>query len=230
MRLLIVEDHERFAANLQESLAQNTFVADIVDTAEGAEAAVAGTRYDAIVLDLGLPDRDGLDLLRGWRASGFDVPVLVLTARDTLEDRVSGLNTGADDYLLKPFEMDELIARVRALLRRPGGALGLVMTAGNLSFDTTAREVRVRDKPISISRREMGVLEQLMRRNGRVVPKSVLEDKLYGFDDEISSNSVEVHISRLRKRLTKAGASVSVHTLRGVGYLLSDADQAETGT
>ncbi|NQU58046.1 MAG: response regulator transcription factor, partial [Rhodospirillales bacterium] len=125
-------------------------------------------------------------------------------------------------YLLKPFAMSELVARIRALLRRPGGALGLTLTAGNVSFDTAAREVRVDENVISVSRREMGVLEQLMRRYGRVVPKDVLEDKLYGFGEEVTSNSVEVHISRLRKRLAKADADISVHTLRGVGYLLSE--------
>jgi DNA-binding response OmpR family regulator len=149
---------------------------------------------------------------------------MILTARDGVEDRVKGLDDGADDYLLKPFAMEELIARIRALLRRPGGALGLTLTAGNVSFDTTAREVMVNDASISVSRREMGVLEQLMRRNGRVVPKDVMEDKLYGFGEEVTSNSVEVHISRLRKRLANANASVTVHTLRGVGYLLSEDD------
>lgn len=221
MRLLLVEDHKRFAESIKFGLENESFAVDIADNGAEADAAIASVQYDAIVLDLGLPDIDGLQLLRAWRDQGVIVPVLILTARDGLEDKVEGLNMGADDYLLKPFEMVELVARIRALLRRPGGALGMVMTAGNVSFDTTAREVRVDDEPISISRREMGVLEQLMRRFGRVVPKTVLEDKIYGFDEEVSSNSVEVHVSRLRKRLTQNGANVSVHTLRGVGYLLS---------
>lgn len=221
MRLLLVEDHKRFAESIKFELENESFAVDIADNGAEADAAIASVQYDAIVLDLGLPDIDGLQLLRAWRDQGVIVPVLILTARDGLEDKVEGLNMGADDYLLKPFEMVELVARIRALLRRPGGALGMVMTAGNVSFDTTAREVRVDDEPISISRREMGVLEQLMRRFGRVVPKTVLEDKIYGFDEEVSSNSVEVHVSRLRKRLTQNGANVSVHTLRGVGYLLS---------
>jgi len=221
MRLLLVEDHQRFAESIKFGLENESFAVDIADCGGEADAAIASVQYDAIILDLGLPDIDGLHLLRGWRDQGVIVPVLILTARDGLEDKVEGLNMGADDYLLKPFEMVELVARIRALLRRPGGALGMVMTAGNVSFDTTAREVRVDDEPISISRREMGVLEQLMRRYGRVVPKTVLEDKIYGFDEEVSSNSVEVHVSRLRKRLTQNGANVSVHTLRGVGYLLS---------
>ncbi len=123
--------------------------------------------------------------------------------------------------MLKPFAMEELVARLRALLRRPGGTLGTVIEVGNLSFDATAREVRINDTSLAISRREMGVLEHLMRRAGRVVPKDVLEDKIYGFDEEVSSNSVEVHVSRLRKRLAASDADVAVHTIRGVGYLLS---------
>lgn len=222
MRLLLVEDHPRFGAFVREGLEKMGFVVDLVETAGNADAAVSGVTYDAVVLDLGLPDADGLVVLEKWRAAGNETPVLILTARDGVDDRVKGLNTGADDYLLKPFDMDELVARVRALLRRPGGVLGMVMAVGNVSFDTTAREVRIDDKPISISRREMGVLEQLMRRHGRVVPKAVLEDKIYGFGEEVSSNSVEVHISRLRKRLANSGATVRVHTLRGVGYLLSE--------
>lgn len=222
MRLLLVEDHSRFAESIKVGLEGEAFAVDTVETAAAADAAVRGIKYDAIILDLGLPDMDGISLLRSWRQRGELSPVLILTARDALEDRVNGLNMGADDYLLKPFEMAELVARIRALLRRPGGALGLVMTAGNIAFDTTAREVRINDETVNISRREMGVLEQLMRRYGRVVPKSVIEDKIYGFDEEVSSNSVEVHVSRLRKRLAKHGATVSVHTLRGVGYLLSD--------
>jgi DNA-binding response OmpR family regulator len=150
------------------------------------------------------------------------IPVLILTARDGVHDRVEGLNSGGDDYLLKPFAMEELVARMRALLRRPGGVLGLTLKAGNLSFDTTAREVRVAGKTVGASRREMAVLEQLLRRLGRVVPKELIGESIYGFDEDVSANSVEVHISRLRKRLDQAGANVTVHTIRGVGYLLSE--------
>ena len=222
MRLLLIEDHERFAKFVKDGLEKEGFTVDAVDTASSGEAARSTVKYDTIILDLGLPDADGLDMLRAWRDAGDETPVLILTARDGIDDRVRGLNSGGDDYLLKPFAMEELVARIRALLRRPVGVLGLVMTAGNVSFDTTAREVRVDEKTISVPRRELGVLEQLMRRNGRVVPKDVLEDKIYGFGKEVSSNSVEVHVSRLRKRLSNAGANISVHTLRGVGYLLSE--------
>ncbi|MBC8269268.1 MAG: response regulator transcription factor [Rhodospirillaceae bacterium] len=224
MRLLLVEDNQRLAETTKEGLEKESFTVDWFDTVGESEAAIETVSYDAIVLDLGLPDGDGMDILKQLRARKSSTPVLILTARDGVDDRVKGLDGGADDYLLKPFAMAELIARVRALLRRPGGALGLALTAGNVSFDTAAREVRVDENVISVSRREMGVLEQLMRRYGRVVPKDILEDKLYGFGEEVTSNSVEVHISRLRKRLSKANADISVHTLRGVGYLLSEDD------
>jgi len=228
MRLLLVEDHERFAEFIRLSIEKEGFTIDTVHNAEDAEAAFSTVSYDAILLDLGLPDADGLDLLKSWRDRGDETPVLIITARDGVDDRVLGLNLGGDDYLVKPFAMEELVARIRALLRRPGGALGTVMTAGNITFDATAREVQVAGSTIPISRREMGVLEHLMRRLGHVVPKDVIEDKIYGFDEEVSSNSVEVHVSRLRKRLSESGADVTIHTLRGVGYLLSEDEAGST--
>ena len=227
MRLLLVEDNERLIESATLGLERVGFTVDSFTTLGEGEAAIESVRYDTIILDLGLPDGDGLVLLSKMRLNGDSTPVLILTARDGVDDRVKGLNIGADDYLLKPFAMEELVARIRALLRRPGGALGSSLTAGNVTFDTTAREVSIDEKAINISRREMGVLEQLMRRKGRVVPKDVLEDKLYGFDEEVTSNSVEVHISRLRKRLLNAEASITIHTLRGVGYLLSEESGAE---
>ncbi len=222
MRILLIEDNERLSNFVRSGMEKEGFAVDVFGTVADGTAAVEAVSYDAVVLDLGLPDGDGISLLRSMRERGNMTPVLILTARDGVDDRVKGLNSGGDDYLLKPFDMKELIARVRALLRRPGGALGMTLTAGNLSFDTVAREVIVEGEVISISRREMGVLEQLLRRYGRVVPKDVLEENLYGFGEEVTSNSVEVHISRLRKRLSGANASVSIHTLRGIGYLLSE--------
>lgn len=227
MRLLLVEDHERFAEFVKTGLEKEGFTVDAVTSAANADAAFAAVAYDTVILDLGLPDADGLTVLKAWRDQGSNTPVLILTARDGVDDRVKGLNAGGDDYLLKPFEMQELVARIRALLRRPGGTLGTVIEVGNIAFDTSAREVCIEDKAIAISRREMGVLEHLMRRAGRVVPKDVIEDKIYGFDEEVSSNSVEVHVSRLRKRLVAAKSDCAVHTIRGVGYLLSVEDKNE---
>ncbi|MEX0828199.1 MAG: response regulator transcription factor [Haliea sp.] len=222
MRVLLVEDNARLSSFIKKGLSAEGFTIDLFGTVSEAEAALETIQYNVVVLDLGLPDGDGLELLGRLRKQGSAIPVLILTARDGVEDRVLGLNRGGDDYMLKPFAMEELVARMRALMRRPGGALGVTLTAGNVSFDTTAREVCVSEQPISISRREMGVLEQLMRRHGRVVPKDVLEDRIYGFEQQVASNSVEVHISRLRKRLLNAGATINIHTLRGVGYLLSE--------
>lgn len=222
MRVLLIEDHDKFAAFIKQGLESAGFAVDRMGTAAEGEAAAASISYDAMVLDLGLPDDDGMNLLGRLRQRGDSTPVLILTARDGLGDRVDGLNAGADDYLLKPAAMEELVARLRALLRRPGGVLGLTLTAGNVAFDTTAREVRINGSSVAVSRREMELLEQLMRRKGRVVPKAIIEEKMYGFGEEVTSNSVEVHVSRLRKRLAKAGATLHIHTLRGVGYLISD--------
>ena len=223
MRLLLIEDNAKLVEHLRKGLEAAGFAVDAFGTAEDGDAALETTRYDVVVLDLGLPDGDGRVVLRKLRARGDATPILILTARDALADKVDGLNAGADDYLLKPFAIEELIARLRALLRRPGAALGKTLAAGNLAFDTTAREVRIGGVVAPLSRRELGVLEQLLRRQGRVVPKDVLEEALYGFEEEIASNTVEVHIHRLRKRLADAGASITITTLRGIGYLLTDA-------
>lgn len=222
MRLLIVEDEERIAELVRTALIKAGFTVDVLTGALDADAAVRSISYDAVILDLGLPDGEGLSILAGMRGRSDTTPVLVLTARDSVDDRVLGLNTGADDYLVKPFAATELVARTKALLRRPGHALGVVLEAGNVVFDTVGREARVNEVSVSLSRRELAVLEHLLRRLGRVVPKSVLEEKLYGNDQEPESNTIPVHISNLRKRLIEAGANVEIHTVRGVGYLLTE--------
>jgi DNA-binding response OmpR family regulator len=222
MRLLLVEDEERLAAAVAAGLVRAGFVVDSVTTAEDARAALAAVAYDALVLDLGLPDGDGMDVLRALRQGRSATPVLILTARDALEDRVAGLDGGADDYLLKPFEMPELVARLKALLRRPSDALGVKLEVGDLTFDVASRSVEVGGRPIALSRRELLLLEHLMRRAGRVAPKEVLEERLYGFGEEVASNSVEVLVHRLRRKLADAGAVAAVHTVRGLGYLLAD--------
>lgn len=222
MRLLIVEDEARMREILRAALGRAGFVVDAVALCADAREALSVTRYDAAILDLGLPDGDGLKLLAELRSHHNRTPILVLTARDAVEDRVSGLDTGADDYLVKPFAMAELIARTKALLRRPGSALGTTLKAGNVAFDTIGRDVRVSDVPLLLARRESDILEQLMRRLGRVVPKSVLEDTLYGLDDELESNAIPVHVHHLRRRLLDAGGTAEIHTVRGVGYLLTE--------
>jgi DNA-binding response OmpR family regulator len=220
MRLLVIEDEPRISEILRKALAQAGFVVDFVGLCAEGRAAFASNPYDAAILDLGLPDGDGLNLLSEVRKAGNPIPILVLTARDAVEDRVCGLDGWADDYLVKPFAVTELIARTKALLRRPGGALGTMLKAGNIDFDTLGRDVRVGSMFLALARRECAILEYLMRRLGRVVPKAVLEEKLYGIDDELGSNAVPVHVHHLRRKLADAGATGEIHTVRGVGYLL----------
>ncbi len=222
MRLLVIEDEPRIVEVLQTALGRAGFVVDAVATVADARAAVSLVAYDAIILDLGLPDGDGMELLVELRRAGSRVPVLVLTARDAIEARVTGLDAGADDYLIKPFAMVELIARTKALLRRPGQALGMVLEAGNVVFDTIGRDVRVGAAVLPLARQELAILEHLMRRLGRVVPKAVLEEKLYGIDEELGSNAIPVHVHHLRRKLAEAGAGAEVHTVRGIGYLLTE--------
>jgi len=222
MRLLVIEDEARIVELLRAALSRAGFAVDTVATIAVAGEALSLVAYDAAVLDLGLPDGDGMMLLADVRRQGNRVPVLVLTARDAVEARVAGLDSGADDYLVKPFAMTELIARVKALLRRPGHALGATLEAGNLAFDTIGRDVRVGPVTLSLPRQELAILEHLMRRLGRVVPKALLEEKLYGMGEELESNVIPVHVHHLRRKLAEAGASPEIHTVRGIGYLLSE--------
>jgi DNA-binding response OmpR family regulator len=222
MRLLVVEDEPRISEILKQALPQAGFIADFVSLCADGRAALASCPYDAAILDLGLPDGDGLQLLSEVRRAGNSIPILILTARDAVEDRVHGLDGGADDYLVKPFAITELIARTKALLRRPGGALGTILKAGNIDLDTLGRDVRIGATTVQLARRECAILEHLMRRLGRVVPKAVLEEKLYGLDDELGSNAVPVHVHHLRRKLADATATAEIHTVRGVGYLLAD--------
>jgi DNA-binding response OmpR family regulator len=219
---LLIEDEKRIVELLTAALSGAGFAVDAVTTCADGRDALATTPYDAAILDLGLPDGDGLALLAETRAAGSKLPILVLTARDTVEDRVCGLDSGADDYLVKPFAVAELVARTRALLRRPGGALGTVLRTANIVFDTADRDLTVAGNPVVLPRRESAILEHLMRRVGRVVPKSVLEDKLYGMEEELESNAIPVHVHHLRRKLIDAGATAEIHTIRGVGYLLSE--------
>jgi DNA-binding response OmpR family regulator len=193
MRLLAIEDEPRILELLQSAFLRAGFVVDTVDTSKRGREALSFVAYDAVILDLGLPDGDGLELLSAMRRDGNKVPVLLLTARDAVEDRVAGLDSGADDYLVKPFAVVELVSRIKALLRRPGHALGVTLEAGNLSLDTIGRDVRVGATPITLRRQELAILELLMRRLGRVVPREVLQEKLYGMGVEPESDAISVH-------------------------------------
>ncbi|HKF61682.1 MAG TPA: response regulator transcription factor [Dongiaceae bacterium] len=222
MRLLLVEDNDRLAQLVVKGLSEAGFTVDRVARLDEAAAALAAGKFDTVVLDLSLPDGDGGEWLRKRRAAGDKLPFLMLTARASTGDKVKGLNSGADDYLAKPFEMEELVARLKALLRRPGGVLGLTLELGRLSFDTVHRETAVAGRRLSLSASELTLLELLLRRAGRVVPRRLLEEGLYGFDDDVGPNSLEAHVSRLRKKLEAAEAGVEIHTLRGVGYLAAE--------
>lgn len=221
MRLLIIEDNQRLCQAVAESLRAQGFAVDTAASATEGLRVWRAADYDAAVLDLMLPDGTGLDALKEMRDRGNMTPVLILTALGAIEDRVRGLDCGADDYLVKPFAMQELIARLRALLRRPGAALGRTLTLGKVKLDTSARIATVAETPLDLTRSELIVLEALLRNQGRVISKERLAECLYDFEQERSANSVETQVHRLRKKLAAAGADVSLRTLRGLGYLVS---------
>jgi DNA-binding response OmpR family regulator len=223
MRLLVVEDEPELAELLQRALERAGFAVDSPGGLAEAEEHLAVARYEALILDLALGDGDGLTLLRRLRRRGEMLPVLILTARDGPEDRVTGLDAGADDYLVKPFHMPELISRMRALLRRPNAALGVRLELGNLVLDSASRETLVDGARVGLSVRETALLELLLRRHGRVVTRETIEQSLYSFDSLLGSNAVEVLVHRLRRKLQDAAARLRIHTVRGVGYLLAEA-------
>jgi DNA-binding response OmpR family regulator len=219
LKLLIVEDNARLSEAMASGLRAQGFAVDITATAADGSRAWRTVTYDAVILDLMLPDQNGLSVLEQSRKVGAVTPVLILTALSAVEDRVRGLDCGADDYLVKPFAIEELVARIRALLRRPGAALGRTLTLANVSVDTSARVARVDEALLDLTRSELVVLETLLRNQGRVVSKERLGELLHDLDQEWSANSVETLMHRLRKKLAAAGAGVSVRTLRGLGYL-----------
>ncbi len=221
MRLLIIEDNERLAGLLAIGLYRQGYACDKAASLEEAQDYLASAKYDAIILDLGMPDGDGLDWLRRARRSGRMVPALILTARGALGDRIAGLDAGADDYLVKPADVDEIAARLRALLRRPGNRALTVMTSGAITFDTASRSGTLKGIPLDLSRREADLLELLMRREGNAVQRSAIEEALYSFNDPVSSNAIEAVISRLRRKLDEGGQTGRLHTVRGVGYMLA---------
>jgi len=221
LRLLIIEDNKRLCQAVADNLRAQGFAVDTATSASEGLRVWRGADYDAAVLDLMLPDDTGLNALKEMRDRGNVTPVLILTALGTVEDRVRGLDCGADDYLVKPFAMQELIARLRALLRRPGGALGRTLTLGSVKLDTSARIATVAGTQLDLTRSELIVLETMLRNQGRVISKERLAECLYDFEQERTVNSVETQVHRLRKKLAAAGADVSIRTLRGLGYLAS---------
>jgi len=216
MRVLLVEDDPLLGDGIHNGLRQQDYTVEWLRDGQAASLALMQEHYDVVVLDLGLPKKHGLDVLREVRDKGLNVPVLILTAQGETEDRVAGLDAGADDYLTKPFDIDELYARIRALLRRAGGRAQPNICYGDIELDPAAHSVTRQGRPVSLSRREFAVLLELMENQGRVLSRGRLEQGLYGMDEEVESNAVEVHIHHLRKKL----GSELIRTIRGVGYMI----------
>jgi len=217
MRLLLAEDDGMIGESIQRGLRQDGFAVDWVRDGRAADVALAENVHDLVLLDLGLPRKEGLDVLRGMRRRGDERPVLIVTARDAVADRVAGLDAGADDYVLKPFELTELAARIRALLRRRSGRAAPILTVGDITLDPAAHEVRVRDKPVALSAREFALLEALLAHPGTVLSRAQLEQKLYGWNEEVGSNAVEVHLHALRRKLP----ADTIRNVRGVGWTIA---------
>ena len=219
MRLLLVEDDTMIGESVLDLLRAEHYAVDWVKDGEMADTALRSQTYDLVLLDLGLPRRDGLAVLRAMRARKERIPVLIATARDSVQQRIEGLDAGADDYVLKPYDLDELMARIRALVRRAAGRAEPVYEHKGVTINPASREVTVGEQPVVLSAREWAVLEPLIARPGLVLSRAQLEEKLYGWKDEISSNAVEVYIHGLRKKL---GAEL-IQNVRGVGYMVPKA-------
>ncbi|WP_085317799.1 response regulator [Derxia lacustris] len=221
MRLLLVEDQQELAEWLARALRQGGHAIDLMARGDHADHALLTQPYDLLILDLSLPGLDGLEVLRRLRARGSAIPVLILTARGSTDDRVRGLNLGADDYLTKPFELAELEARIKALLRR-GGGRAPVQRVGRLDIDSSSRLVSLDGKPVALTPRELAVLEALVARQGKPVSRELLFEKVFDFDADARPEAIESYVSRLRKKLEGSGAVIT--TLRGLGYLLSEGE------
>lgn len=217
MRILLAEDDPIIADGLQRSLRKVGYAVDCVSNGLDADAALASQQFDLLILDLGLPRLSGIEVLRRLRARKTSLPVLILTAQDGIEDRVRGLDAGADDYMSKPFALPELEARVRALTRR-GTGLPTRIEFGTLSYDQTDRQVKIAGQTVDLSARELGLLEIMLLRAGRLVNKEQLVDHLCGWGEEVSTNAIEVYVHRLRKKIDASG--IQITTVRGLGYCL----------
>jgi two-component system response regulator QseB len=219
MRILLAEDDPMIGAGVRTGLGQEGFAVDWVKDGHAAQLALAENVHDLVVLDLGLPRQDGLTVLASMRRRGDARPVLILTARDAVDDRVAGLDAGADDYMAKPFELSELAARIRALRRRDAGRASPVITHGDLELDPATHELRDRGTPIALSAREFAILEALLARPGAILSRRQLEETVYGWKDEVGSNAIDVHIHALRKKL----GATAIRNVRGVGWTIGPA-------
>ncbi len=226
MRTLLIDHHANLTRVLQRSLLDCGFAVDVSHTLDEASIAVCCARYAILLLELALPDGNGLDWLRQLRREGHSIPAIIMSSRNDLDTRIASLNGGADDFLPKPVSTDELVARMRAILRRPAQAVDPIITYGNLTFDPIGRHVSVGGQPLKIARRELCILEHLLSRAGRTLPRALLVDSLYAFDNEVSKNALEVGIYRLRGLLYQSGATLRITTARGVGYILELTDTA----
>jgi DNA-binding response OmpR family regulator len=220
MKILIVEDQRRLGQFLKKGMAESGYTATWVQTCEEAKNALCETRYDVIVLDIGLPDGDGLELLRSWRQSGFHEPVLILSARDAVQDRIRGLDVGADDYLAKPFSLEELKARIRSLLRRQSAVKDTVLEHGPLRMDLVERTVRLSGAPLDMTNREFALLETFLRNPGRTLPRTLICEKIWESHYDVDTNLLDVYMSKLRTKLEGPAGKPLFKTVRGVGYQL----------
>lgn len=218
MRILLVEDDHMIGSAIRQGLTAAGFTVDWVKDGLEAEVTLAHNMHQLAVLDLGLPRQDGMQVLQNLRRHGISMPVIVATARDAVRDRVAGLNAGADDYILKPFDLDELVARIRALLRRHAASGTPVLSSGQLTLDPVRREVTLKGQLVPLSAREFAILEVLMQRPGAVLSREQLEESVYGWGEEVGSNAVEVHLHHLRKKL----GSDTIRNVRGVGYRVAE--------
>ena len=220
MKVLIVEDQQRLGSFLEQGLKECAYTVTWVGTCKDARDALADSHYDVILLDLGLPDGDGIDLLRQWRTSGFNEPVLILSARDTVADRIKGLDIGADDYLPKPFSFEELLARVRSLARRQSSVKKAILEHRGIKVDLLSHTVKLNGEPIDLTSREYALLEIFMQNPGRILTRTLISEKIWASNYDVDTNLLDVYMSRLRAKLETAPGQPLFKTVRGVGYQL----------
>ena len=220
MKILVVEDQQRLGQFLVQALKERTYTVSWAQSCAQARDALAESPFDAVILDLGLPDGDGLDLLHQWRSSGFNEPVLILSARDAVEDRIKGLNVGADDYLPKPFSVEELVARLRSLMRRQSAVKQTMLEHRGLKMDLLSHTVRLNDKPLDLTSREYALLEVFMQNPGRILTRTLISEKIWASHYDVDTNLLDVYMSRLRQKLEAPDGNPLFKTVRGVGYQL----------